>query len=95
MRVEALLSGFPKLLSPAKLQQQYIDAEHVRYLFQPMETLFILLITTKNSNIVEDLDTLRLLAKVVVDACGTSEFFRFYARKTNFFPEQDISRWQH
>lgn len=70
MRVEALLSGFPKLLSPSKLQQQYIDADTVRYLFQPMESLFILLITTKNSNIVEDLDTLRLLAKVVVDACA-------------------------
>ncbi|KAH9261418.1 hypothetical protein BASA81_000062 [Batrachochytrium salamandrivorans] len=73
MRVEALLSGFPKLLSPSKLQQQYIDADTVRYLFQPMESLFILLITTKNSNIVEDLDTLRLLAKVVVDACAQQQ----------------------
>ena len=35
-----------------------------------MEELYILLLTTKSSNIVEDLETLRLLSKVVPDVAG-------------------------
>jgi hypothetical protein len=39
--------------------------------YQPLENnLYLLLITTKTSNIVEDLGTLRLLAKVVPDVAG-------------------------
>jgi hypothetical protein len=68
MRIEALLASFPKLLSPTK-QHTYVESDTARYVFQPMETLYLLMITTKISNIVEDLDTLRLLSKVVVDAC--------------------------
>ena len=68
MRFEALLASFPKLLSPTK-QHTYVESDTVRYVFQPMESLYLLMITTKNSNIVEDLDTLRLLAKIVSDIC--------------------------
>ena len=32
--------------------------------------MFLLLVTNKQSNILEDLDTLRLLTKVVPDYCG-------------------------
>ena len=34
-----------------------------------MEQLFLVLVTNKTSNILEDLETLRLLAKTVQDAC--------------------------
>jgi len=41
----------------------------VRYVYQPMEALYLVLVTNKSSNILEDLETLRLLAKVVQDCC--------------------------
>merc|ERR1712066_1083438 len=34
------------------------------------ESLYLLLVTNKSSNILEDLETLRLLAKVVQDCCS-------------------------
>lgn len=38
-------------------------------MYQPMESLNLVVITNKASNILEDLETLRLLAKVVQDCC--------------------------
>lgn len=35
----------------------------MRYVYQPIENLFLLLVTNKASNIVEDLETLRMLSK--------------------------------
>jgi hypothetical protein len=71
MRVEGLLAAFPKLMGSGKTKQhQYIDTDTVRYIYQPVESLFILLITNRASNIVEDLETLRLLSKVVPEVAG-------------------------
>ncbi|KAJ1273987.1 hypothetical protein BS78_05G028800 [Paspalum vaginatum] len=46
-------------------QHTYIEIKNVRYVYQPIEGLYLLLITNKQSNILEDLDTLRLLSKLV------------------------------
>ena len=35
------------------------------YVYQPIENLVVLVVTTKNSNISEDLETLRTLAKCI------------------------------
>ena len=37
-----------------------------RYVYQPLENLMVLVVTTKTSNIIEDLETLHLLSKSVV-----------------------------
>lgn len=69
LRVEGLLAAFPKLIT--NTQHTYVETDTVRYVYQPLEnSMYLLLITTKASNIVEDLSTLRLLAKVVPDVAG-------------------------
>ncbi|GAB2277537.1 hypothetical protein Dimus_012247 [Dionaea muscipula] len=63
-RIEGLLAAFPKLVGIGK-QHTYVEAENVRYVYQPIEALYLLLVTNKQSNILEDLETLRLLSKLV------------------------------
>ena len=71
MRIEGLIAAFPKLVSHSK-QHTFVETDTVRYVYQPLENnLYLMLITTKTSNIVEDLSTLRLLAKVVPDVTGS------------------------
>jgi len=74
IRIEGLLAAFPKLVGMGK-QHTYIETENVRYVYQPIEALFLLLVTTKQSNILEDLATLTLLSKLV---CFFLSFFLFF-----------------
>ncbi|KAJ1302410.1 hypothetical protein OPQ81_002728 [Rhizoctonia solani] len=71
-RIDGLLTSFPKLI-PANSQHTSIEAQDVRYVYQPLEDLYILLITNKGSNILQDIDTLHLLARVVSDICRSAD----------------------
>lgn len=73
-RIEGLLAAFPKLLAGQDKSRQhtFIETESVRYVYFPIEGMHVVMITTKASNIVEDLDTLQLIAKCVPDF-GMSE----------------------
>ena len=62
MKVENHLATFPKLIGTER-QHNTVETAEVRYVYQPIESLILVLVTNKHSNIVEDLETLRLFAK--------------------------------
>ncbi|PRP76234.1 coatomer subunit delta-like [Planoprotostelium fungivorum] len=71
-RIEGLLAAFPKLIGSEK-QHTFIETDSIRYVYQPLESLYVLLLTNKSSNILEDLDSLHLLAKIVPEYCSVLE----------------------
>ena len=71
-RIESLLASFPKLI-PTNIQHTSVETAEVRYVYQPLEDLYILLITNKASNILQDIDTLHLFARVVSDLCRSAD----------------------
>ena len=62
--MEGLLAAFPKLVGLGQ-QHTFVETDSVRYVYQPLEELFVVLITTKTSNILEDLQTLHLFTRLV------------------------------
>lgn len=88
-RVEGLLAAFPKLMNTGK-QHTFVETESVRYVYQPLEKLYMLLITTKASNILEDLETLRLFSRVVRVGCAVDSIPSY---SNNLFCSQKYNRW--
>lgn len=71
-RIDSLLASFPKVI-PTNTQHTSVETSDVRYVYQPLEDLYILLITNKASNILQDIETLHLFARVVSDMCRSAD----------------------
>jgi hypothetical protein len=67
-RIEGLLASFPKLTDTGT-QHTTIETENVRYVYQLLDELYLVLITNKQSNILQDIDSLHLFAQVVSSIC--------------------------
>ena len=78
MKMEEYIANFPKLIEAGK-QCTHIETDVIRYVYVPIEKLFLVLITNKNSNIIEDLEVLRLLNQVVVHHCNQSRYILRFA----------------
>jgi hypothetical protein len=48
----------------------HLEFDRYRYLFIPVEELFLVLITTKQSNVIEDIEILKLIYRLLQDQCG-------------------------
>ena len=51
-RIDGLLASFPKLI-PVNSQHTTVETADVRFVYQPFEELYVLLITNKASNILQ------------------------------------------
>ncbi|KJZ76010.1 hypothetical protein HIM_04466 [Hirsutella minnesotensis 3608] len=69
-RIEALLASFPKLADNGT-QHTTVEQDNVRFVYQPLDELYMVLITNRQSNILQDIDSLHLFAQVVTSACKT------------------------
>merc|ERR1711939_917184 len=67
-RVEALLASFPKI-ADTSTQHTTVEQENVRFVYQPLDELYLVLITNKQSNILQDIDSLHLFGQVVTSIC--------------------------
>jgi hypothetical protein len=67
-RIEALLASFPKL-ADSGTQHTTVEQDNVRYVYQPLDELYMVLITNRQSNILQDIDLLHLFAQVVTSTC--------------------------
>ncbi|KAJ2907241.1 hypothetical protein MKZ38_006535 [Zalerion maritima] len=67
-RIEALLASFPKL-ADSGTQHTTVEQDNVRFVYQPLDELYMVLITNKQSNILQDIDSLHLFAQVVTSTC--------------------------
>lgn len=69
-RIEALLASFPKL-ADSGTQHTTVEQDNVRFVYQPLDELYMVLITNRQSNILQDIDSLHLFAQVVTSTCKT------------------------
>lgn len=63
-----MLASFPKL-ADSGTQHTTVEQDNVRFVYQPLDELYMVLITNRQSNILQDIDSLHLFAQVVTSTC--------------------------
>ncbi|POS86371.1 coatomer subunit delta [Erysiphe pulchra] len=71
-RIEALLASFPKLADTGT-QHTTVEQDSVRFVYQPLDELYMVLVTNRQSNILQDIDTLHLFVQVITSTCKSLE----------------------
>ncbi|EGV65631.1 coatomer subunit delta [Yamadazyma tenuis] len=70
-KITSLLSSFPSLISNSSSQHTAVEDDNIRYVYQPLEELYVVLLTNKHSNILQDIDTLHLFVSTISNLLRT------------------------
>ena len=71
-RLEQLLNSFSQSIS-INQQHSYIETEEALFVFQPLNQLLLVLISTKASNVLQHLDCLHLIGRYISNLCDSLE----------------------
>ena len=69
IQLEEYIVQFSRNIDTFKEITQF-ESESVRYIFIPIEEFFLILITSNNSNVIEDSNILKLVYRLLQDICG-------------------------
>ncbi|KAI4838467.1 coatomer subunit delta [Plasmodium brasilianum] len=67
--LDSLTIPFYNLIERERSDHTYIETDKVRYVYQPLDSIYIFLITNINSNIIEDLEIIKVLSQIIQDIC--------------------------
>lgn len=67
--LDSLTIPFHNLIERERNDYTYIETDKVRYVYQPLDTIYIFLITNINSNIIEDIEIIKMLSQIIQDIC--------------------------
>ncbi|SBS83875.1 coatomer subunit delta, putative [Plasmodium ovale] len=67
--LDSLTIPFHNLIERERSDHTYIETDKVRYVYQPLDSIYIFLITNINSNIIEDLEIIKVLSQIIQDIC--------------------------
>lgn len=68
--LEEHIVHFSRNLETCK-ETTHLESDKARFLFIPIDNLFLVLITSKQSNIIEDTEIIKLIYRLIQDLCGT------------------------
>lgn len=70
--VETYLNRFIKKVEQFCLSNEYtyMEIDNIRFIYQAIDSIYLILMTPLNSNIIEDMDSLQLFCQVLYDCCN-------------------------
>ncbi|CAB4256234.1 similar to Saccharomyces cerevisiae YFR051C RET2 Delta subunit of the coatomer complex (COPI), which coats Golgi-derived transport vesicles [Maudiozyma barnettii] len=77
-RVLELLSNFQNLVSNISSDHTFVEDRHVRYVYKPFDEFYIILITNRQSNIIQDLTTLNLFSQTITTHVNNYDEYEIY-----------------
>ena len=70
MELEEHVVHFTRNIETCK-ENSTFESEKARYIFIPIENLYLVLLTDKDSNLIEDIEITKLIYRLIQDICGS------------------------
>lgn len=71
-RLESLISAFPRLVESGQ-QHTFIEKDSIRYLFQPVEDNYVVVLTNRSSNMISDLRAVSQFAGITTSTLRSKD----------------------